>query len=647
VHYDYTTVTPESVRAAVDDAIAEGDRIVATVVAASEPRTWDNTLAPLNVLDDVIVRANGRGPFMARVHPDREVRDAAQEAEEKISKWTSDLVFRRDLYDAIEAYATTKEASSLTGERARYLSFTQRDLRRAGHSLSEAERDEVQQHRTRLVELGVAFNRNIDEAKGELVLTKDQLAGMPDDYLERLSAGDDDGTYRVTIDYPDYYPFMDMAADRDLRRQLQFIFYNKAVDENEPILEEAVRLRHRIAEIFGLPSWAHYAMEVKMASGPEAVEEMYAGIAPGLTEKAQAEVKDLESSLDGEGPVNPWDHRYLHTNIKRERFGIDPSAVAAYFPLQQVLDGMFRITEEVFDLEYRKINAPLAWHEDVLAYDVHDGSSGDQLATFYMDLFPRDGKFGHAAAFDLVPGHAETEGYVLPVTSIVANFTKPTGSSPSLLRHDEVVTLFHEFGHVLHNSLGHTDLVRFSGFNTEWDFVEAPSQIMEHWCWNADVLSRFAQHHETGAPIPTDLVEQLVNARDLHVGLSNLRQVTFGKLDMAFHGPGEEKDLRRIDRETTELGQFPFHEDTFYPAGFGHLFGYDAGYYGYLWSKVFGDDMFSRFESEGVLSPEVGMDYRTKILGPGGSKDPAEMLRDFLGREPNQDAFLRFLGIGQ
>jgi len=627
VHYDYTTVTTESVRAAVDDAIASGEKLVSAVVAAAEPRTWESTMAPLDVLDDLVTRANGIGPFMARVHPDRNVRDAAQEAEEKISKWTSDLVFRRDLYEAIESYAATEEVAELSVERARYVEFTQRDLRRAGHSLSEQERDEVQQHRTRLVELGVAFNRNIDEARGNLDLTRGQLAGLPEDYISGLSAGETEGTLRVTIDYPDYYPFMDMATDRDLRRQLQFIFYNKAVDENEPILEEAVRLRHRIAEIFGLPSWADYSMEVKMAGGPEAVEAMYAGIVPGLTEKAQGEVADLASALEDGTTVNPWDHRYLHTNIKRDRFGIDPSEVAAYFPLQQVLDGMFEITAEVFGLTYIRIDAVEAWHPDVIAYDLHDAASGNQLATFYMDLFPREGKFGHAAAFDLVPGHQGPDGYVLPVTSIVANFTKPVGETPSLLRHDEVVTLFHEFG-------------------PEWDFVEAPSQIMEHWCWNAEVLSRFARHHETGEAIPDDIVTQLVAARDLHVGLTNLRQVSFGKLDMAYHGPGEEKNLRAIDRETTELAQFPFHPDTFYPAGFGHLFGYDAGYYGYLWSKVFGDDMFSRFEEEGVLSPTVGMDYRTKVLAPGGSKDPTALLRDFLGREPNQEAFLRFLGIG-
>lgn len=643
--YDYTTITASEVRDVVARAIEQGDALVDAIITVAGPRTWDNTLQPLDDLDALVNAADGIGPFMARVHPDRAVRDVAQEAEEQLAKWGTDLAFRRDLFEAVAAYAATDQAAGLEGEQARFLEFTMRDFRRAGHELSAEDRAELQRLSTRMVELGVAFSRNIDEAQGWLDLTRDQLAGVPDGVIDGLGAGEADGTHRVTIDYPDYFPFMDEAHDRGLRRRLQHIFFNKAVDENEPILQEAIATRHRIAELFGQPSWSHHAMELKMAKSPEPVEQMYDGILPGLTALGRTELADLESVLDGEGPVQPWDYRYLHTKIKRDRFGIDTLAVAEYFPLRQTLDGMFEITQEVFGLRYTEIEDPKAWHPDVVAYDIHDATTDEHLATFYMDLFPREGKFGHAAAFDLVGAHLEPDGYVTPVTAIVANFTKPTASAPSLLRHDEVVTLFHEFGHVLHNSLGHTRLVRFSGFKSEWDFVEAPSQIMEHWSWNADVLSGFARHHETGDPIPAEMVAQLVAARDLHIGLFFLRQATFGKLDLAFHGPGAEKDLRAIDRETTAIGLFPFHEGTFYPAGFGHLFGYDAGYYGYLWSKVYGDDMFSRFEREGILSPTVGADYRTMILGPGGSKDPMDMLRDFLGREPNEEAFLRFIGI--
>jgi len=645
VLYDYSTTTVATVRAVVDEAIASADAAIEQIVAPGAAPSWASTMAPLDQINAAMTEAYGQGPFMARVHPDKDVRDTATEAEEKITKWSSDLSFRRDLYEAVEAFAATDEAAALEGEEARLLDFTRRDFRRAGHALTAEQRDEVQKIRTRLVELGVAFGRNIDEYQDGLDLTREQLAGADDSYIARLAADEAEGTFRVSLDYPDYYPFMDEVIDRDLRKQMQFKFSNKAVEQNLPLLEETIALRAQLASIFGLPSWAHYSMEEKMAKAPEAVEAFFADLIPPLEEMAKGEIADLQNVL-GDGGVEIWDYRYLHNAIRKERYGVDPTEVANYFPIQQVLDGMFEITGEVFGLTYEPIDDVPTWHPDVSVHRILDTATGRHLATFYADLFPREGKFGHAAAFDLVAPHETPGGYVIPVTSIVANFTKPTADAPSLLKHDEVVTLFHEFGHVLHNSLGHTHLSRFSGFNTEWDFVEAPSQIMEHWCWTPSVLQRFARHHETGAPIPDDLVGQLTEARDLHVALFMLRQISFGLLDMSFHGPGEGKDLHEITRVTSEIAGFPFHEGTFYPASFGHLFGYDAGYYGYLWSKVYGDDMFSRFEEQGVLDPGVGMAYRRLILEQGGSRDAADLLSDFLGREPNQEAFLRQLGIG-
>ena len=284
-------------------------------------------------------------------------------------------------------------------------------------------------------------------------------------------------------------------------------------------------------------------------------------------------------------------------------------------------------------------------------------ATGEDIAVTHMDLHPRDGKFSHAAAFDLVPGRRLLDGsYRRPVSAIVANFTKPTADRPSLLLHDEVVTLFHEFGHILHQTLTKAETARFSGTSTERDFVEAPSQIMEHWCWRPEVLTRFARHHETGEPIPTELVDQLVAARDLNVGVANLRQVQFGVLDMGFHGPRRAedgttadggRDLDAILRRAEAVALFDHVDGTFMPASFGHLLsGYDAGYYGYLWSKVYGDDMFSRFAADGVTNPAVGRAYRTAILEKGGSVPATQMLQDFLGRAPSNEAFLADLGIG-
>ncbi|HSG79495.1 MAG TPA: M3 family metallopeptidase [Acidimicrobiia bacterium] len=644
MRFDYSSVTPESVRETVRVAIAECDALVEGVETARS-HTWDTTMGPLDAIDAITTRAYGEGPFLSRAHPDADVRIAAQEAEQEITAWQSDLVFRGDLYESVRAFAATDEAAGLDGERARLLAFTLRDFRRAGHELDAERREELQAMRRRLAELGIAFQRNLDEDRSGLDLRTDEFDGLPETYVSALGDGAEAGTKHVSLDYPDYFPFMDLALDRDARRRLQFAYYTRVVAENRPILEEAVALRRRIAGVFGLDSWAAYAMEEKMAKHPGNVEAFFADLEPGLQAGAEPELADLRDAL-GHDDLQAWDQRHLHAAIKRERFGIDQMEVADYFPLDEVLAGLLAITGEVFGLAYRRLDDATTWHPDVTAWAIDDAATGTHLADFFLDLHPREAKYGHAAAFRLVAGHRADSGYVNPVTAILANFTKPTHDAPSLLKHEEVVTFFHEFGHVLHNSLGRTELVRFTGINTEWDFVEAPSQIMEHWCWDPDVLRRFARHHRTGEPIPEDLVERLVAARDLHQSLFWLRQVSFGQLDLRLHGTEDDSDLDRINRETSELSGLPFHEGTFYPAGFAHLFGYDAGYYGYLWSKVYGDDMFSRFAAEGVLSPEVGAAYRRAVLEPGGSRDAMDLLRDFLDREPNQDAFLANLGIG-
>ncbi|MCB1246385.1 MAG: oligopeptidase A, partial [Acidimicrobiia bacterium] len=269
------------------------------------------------------------------------------------------------------------------------------------------------------------------------------------------------------------------------------------------------------------------------------------------------------------------------------------------------------------------------------------------IAVFFLDLHPRDGKFTHAACWDLQKGCRNADGsYRMPYAAVLCNFTKPTSTGPSLLQHDEVVTLFHEFGHVLHNVLTTVDIARFAGTATEGDFVEAPSQIMENWCWDASVLNRFAAHHETGEPLPTELLDGLIRLRDHNIALKTLRQCYYGRLDLSFHTSGPRPDLSTLDREANTLTQLPFHEGTFLASGFGHLMGgYDAGYYGYLWAMVYGDDMFSVFTDEGVLSPDVGRRYRDEVLATGRSRDAIDHLRAFLGRDPNTDAFMRKMGL--
>ena len=647
--YDYTAVTADSVTEITEAAIAQADLAVDAVVAQDGPRTYANTLAPLDRAGVAISDASGRGSFMARVHTDAEVRATAVAAEERTAKWGSDLIMRSDLAAAIRSYANTDDARSLDGLNGRNLEFWLRDLRRAGHDLDTADRERLRVLQQRLIELQVAFNSNLDEWNDGIEMSRNDLAGLPDAYIDRLDPGESEGTFRVSMNYPDYIPFVEEAENRDLRRQMQFKFWNRAAEENTPLLAEAVSIREEIAELLGYDTWARYAMEVKMAD-PEAVDELYASIIPGLTTRGVNELVALQvlASDDlGDEAVQSWDWMYYHTKQRKLDYGIDQSEVAEYFPLETVIQGMFEITGDVFELDYREVEDSGAWHDDVKLYEIRNRGSEEPIAFFYADLFPREGKFGHAACFSIAGGMREDDGhYREPVAAIVANFTKPGPGSPSLLKHDEVVTLFHEFGHVLHFCLTEVDHPRFAGYDTEWDFVEAPSQIMEHWTWEPSVLQRFARHYETGDQIPADLVERLVAARDQNTALTTLRQAFLGKFDLAIHTGHGDIDIEQATRDAFALTLIPYHENTHFAASFGHLMGgYDAGYYGYQWAKVYGDDMFSVFSREGVLNPEVGSRYRSEVLARGHSRDAIEHLRSFLGREPSSDAYLENLGL--
>ncbi|MGQ0849663.1 MAG: M3 family metallopeptidase [Actinomycetota bacterium] len=646
--FDYTQVSAAGIAQQTGEAIAEADRLISELVDLATPSSYQTIMRPLDQANDLMHRVYGETAFMGYVHPDKGVRDAGNAAEERLQKWGVELVFRSDLYRAVKAFSETAEAAGLEGEPARFVEFWLRDLRRAGHELDEATRAEVKKMTERMVEVGIAFQRNIDEHRDHLFVEKQDLEGMPDTYIENLERDGDQ--YKIGLSYPEVVPFMENSPRRDLRERLHAKFNNRAVFLNQGLLEEAIATRQRIASLFGQPSWADYQLEEKMAKNPEAVKAFYHDLLPGLTAKGQSELAVMDAMLsedDFPSPLQVYDFRYYETQLRKRDYGVDPIVVADYFPLQQVIDGMLKLTGEVFGLDYHQIESPL-WHPDVATYAIHDRPTGDLLAHFHMDLFPREGKFSHAAAFPLVPGRLLPDGdYQRPISAIVANFTKPGSERPSLLQHSEVETFFHEFGHILHQALTRAQITRFSGSSTEGDFVEAPSQIMENWTWRPEILRRFARHYQTGQPIPDELVGQLTAAKHLNIALSTLRQVQFGLFDMWLHDEAGEKDIDQILRRATAVSLFPFHEGTFFPASFGHLLGgYDAGYYGYLWSEVYGDDMWSRFDEEGVDNPSVGADYRHEVLERGGSRDGIEHLRAFLGREPNNHAFLKNLGIG-
>jgi thimet oligopeptidase len=652
--HDYTSTTAESVRTGVAEALAEAESLIASAVASVDAPSFEATLRPIELAGAAATAGYGRSAFMNYVHRQAEVRDAARAAEEQIAKWNVGLPFREDLYRAVKAFSEMPEAAGLEGEEKRLLAFWMRDFRRAGHALPPADKAELESLRNRLVELEVAFARHINQDQEGIEVTREGLAGLPDDYVERLDPGAEPGTYKVGIKGPELVPFLARAHDRSLREKLFRRNWTSAVTTNRPILEEALEVRRRIGQLFGMPTWAHYALEIKMAGSPDRVEDFYAEIVPPLQAAAKREVAKLHERAERDGiigPVEAWDWAYYDNLQSREEHGVDQNEVSQYLPLEPVIDGMFALTAEMFGVDYRKVPDAKAWHPDVTLYEIHDRASGELIAHFYADLHPRADKYYHAAAFPLALGHRRADGsYATPVSAIVANLTPPGPDRPSLLTHGprgEIETLFHEFGHILHQSLTRAEFARFSGAETERDFVEAPSQIMEHWVWQPSVLARFARHHESGEPLPAELVERMMGGRYLNVGLRGAWQVSFGREDMTMHASREPVSIEQAMREAFAVTSLPYPEGTFSVASFGHLMGgYDAGYYGYLWAEVIGDDLWGRFVDEGITSPDVGMAYRHAILERGGSRSADEMVADFLGRPTSVESYLRMRDLG-
>ena len=661
--FDYTAVTPDSAREAVAAAEERATAIIETVVAVpAAEQTFANTVLPLDEVRATLALASGRYGFLSNVAPDDALRDEAHEIDRRIATYTTSIAFRDDLFAALTDYAAQPEIATLGPIERRYLDHVLRDFRRNGFAVGAAARARVQALKERLVTLGVDFRRNIDEADEALWLEREDLVGLPASYIERLQQRQfDDATgsgtrYRVSLAYPELYPFMDFAEREDLRRELFTLNQNKAAEVNLPLLEEAIATRDEIATTLGYVSWAHYAIETRMAQTPETAVEFLRDLEARVRAKADLDIAALTASKrthtgDPDARLEIWDWRYYQQRVLRERYEVDSFAVAEYFPLDATLDGMFAVYQRLVGARFVEVPEPRAWHPDVRLFDVEDDAIGAHLGAFYLDLHPRPDKYGHAAAFTLRPGRELPDGtYETGISAMVTNFTKPGPGTPSLLRHSEVVTLFHEFGHILHQVMTRAPYARFAGTSVQRDFVEAPSQMLQHWVWDAEVLAGFTHHVTTGAPLPADLLARMIAAKHVASGLHYLRQLFFARLDLAYHGEGRTKDTDAIARELHAITGFPFVEGTHFQAGFGHLFGYDAGYYGYLWSQVYGDDMAARFAEgravEGGAGDEVvGRRYRETILEAGGTRDGADLLRDFLGREPGMEPFLREIGL--
>lgn len=640
----------------VTAAFARADAALAAIAALpDDQRTFENTLDAVDAAIARLFREVRYAGFMKDVHPDPAVRATGQEVATALSNWFNELMLDEDLHRAVVAYAATEPR--LEGERARLLDEFLRDFRRAGMELDADERARVAELDRELVEVGQAFRENIASDETLVALTAEELAGVPEDVL--ASYGRSHDLYLVDMAYPSVLPIFQRCEVPSTRHKVSLAFSRRGGEENVRVLERMIALRHERAQLLGYPTTAHYETEIKMARDPETVMAFYADLIPKLRAKALQDVElytaaKREHTGDPDAVLNPWDRSYYHSWLQRTKFAVDQREVQQYFPIDAVFDGIFDLTQELFGLRFQEVTAesdergrPL-WHPDVRLFDVFDEASGEKLGEFFTDLHPRPGKFSHAAQFPIALRKVHADGEVeLPVVALVCNFTKPTADAPSLLTHDEVETFFHEFGHCIHSILSDVDLAWFAGTQVARDFVEAPSQMLENWIWDADILARFARHHETGEPLPSALLDGLIAAKNLGSGYSAEYQVYLGQMDMAFHmDPDGAVDTTAVSRDVyARACLLPAVEGSLGHASFGHLNGYQAGYYGYLWSLVYAQDMFTPFADGDLLDAELGQRFRRSVLARGGTVDALDLVRDFLGREPNSDAFLVHLGL--
>ncbi len=649
---DFKTINSSHVAEAAKKAIDHAKNQLNNIYHIPEnARNYKNTLLALDDIYNQLTKVYEIESLLAFVHPEKEIRDECLKQTAVLEKFFNEIALSEELYNAVKNYAKTPDAKNLKSARKKYLKETIEEFERNGFALPKAKRDELKVIQDKLSDLGIQFDSNISSHKDFLMATEKEIDGLPDDYKEEHRQ--DDGTYKIGLAYPSYVPFMKYSKSDKARKILAEKYKNIAADKNLKILKLILIEREKMASLLGYKTYAEYRTENRMAKNPKNVWDFENRLKEKVKEKAEQDYQELleikrkyknDTTIRA---IESWEAAFYNNLLLEEKYELDNQKLKAYFDLNQVIKGLFSIAQHLYDVEFKEIENPSVWHDDVRFFEVEE--KGKLIARFYLDLFPRPDKYNHAACFGMIPGKQMENDYQIPTASLVCNFPKPVKDKPALMLHGDVETFFHEFGHLMHDLLTRAELSAQAGTSVARDFVEMPSQIFEHWAWDYEALKQFSMHYKTGEVLPKSLHKKMLDAKNVGSGLHVLQQIFYGTLDLTFHdkyNPKGNKSTTELVKELqNEITLYKYQENTHFEAGFGHLNGYAAGYYSYLWALVFAEDMFSVFLENGIMDKKTGLKLRKIVLERGSTIDEMDIVREFLGREPNEEAFLKSIGL--
>ncbi|EMQ94462.1 Dipeptidyl carboxypeptidase Dcp [Xanthomarina gelatinilytica] len=659
----FSKIKNEHFLPAFKKAIEKAKKEIEDITNNPETPSFKNTVEALDFSGEELDRISSIFFNLNSAETNDEIQKIAQEVSPLLSEFSNDITLNEKLFKRIKTVYQAQNSLNLTTEQKTLLDKKYKSFSRNGANLPEDKKQQLRDIDKELSKLKLKFGENVlaETNKFEMLLTKEEeVAGLPEgakEAAQQLAESKGKKGWLITLHYPSYIPFMTYANNRELRKKLAIAsgakaFHNDALDNQENVLK-IVKLRHERANLLGYKTHAHFVLEERMAKTPEKVETFLNELLEKAKPAALKEFTELESfakELDGIDQLQKWDGAYYAEKLKQKRFDLDDEKLKPYFKLENVIQGVFTISERLYGLHFEEISTIDKYHQDVLTYKVTN-DKGDLVSIFYADFFPRPGKRNGAWMTSYKPQYVKNGENSRPHISIVCNFTKPTKSKPSLLTFNEVTTLFHEFGHALHGMLANTTYPSLSGTSVFWDFVELPSQVLENWCYEKEALELFATHYETGEVIPMDLIEKIKASSTFHEGMQTLRQLSFGLLDMSWHGVESPETIKSVKEhelkafENTKL--YPDVAENCMSTSFSHIFqgGYSSGYYSYKWAEVLDADAFEFFKEKGIFNKDVATKFKEHVLSQGGTEDPMILYKRFRGHEPQPDALLKRAGL--